>query len=217
MGLDMREPFDLFANSSNPEESDDISEDEEELNDTDCGVNDEISEDEEELNDTDARVNEDISDFEDDEKETSFETTSKETNTQSNPGSDTMNCSQCDSSFDCKDDLKIHLGEVHMEDELLRMLGKIFPEGSDKCADCGHEIDSEYVKQEHIMLEHAWPTLVANVEEIEGAGKGKNAEESDIEEEKVEGNKAEENDMEEKEDADQNDEESDKEENEDDL
>jgi len=109
------------------------------------------------------------------------------------------------------------LGEVHMEDELRRMLGKIFPEGSDKCADCGHEIDSEYVKQEHIMLEHAWPTLVANVEEIEGAGKGKNAEESDIEEEKVEGKKAEENDMEEKEDADKNDEKSDKEENEDDL
>jgi len=84
------------------------------------------------------------------------------------------------------------LGEVHMEDELRRMLGKIFPEGSDKCADCGEQIDSEYVKQEHIMLEHAWPMLVANVKEIEGASEGKKAEESDIEEKEDLGKKEEE-------------------------
>jgi len=78
------------------------------------------------------------------------------------------------------------LGEVHMEDELRRMLGKIFPEGSDKCADCGEEIDSEYVKQEHIMLEHAWTMLVANVEEIVRAGEGKEEDKSDTEEKEEE-------------------------------
>jgi len=82
-------------------------------------------------------------------------------------------CSECGMDFgevseDTKDEVSIHIGEIHSEVELLTEFSKLFPGGSNKCGGCDLEVNGEYVQKEHIMLEHPWPMLKATVEEIIG-------------------------------------------------
>jgi len=78
-------------------------------------------------------------------------------------------CPDCGMDFgdeDTKEELLIHIGEIHSEVELLAEFIKVFPGGSNKCGECGLEVNGEYVQKEHIMLQHPWPMLKATVEEI---------------------------------------------------
>ena len=54
-----------------------------------------------------------------------------------------------------------------MEDQLLTELFLTFPGGdlSLTCVGCGEECGSDYVKKEHILLSHPWPSLKAEVDE----------------------------------------------------
>ena len=70
-------------------------------------------------------------------------------------------CSLCDFMFLSKEELRIHIGEVHLDKELEAQLVKIFPAGcEDKCDQCGQIVETEYVKKEHILVEHPWTALV---------------------------------------------------------
>ena len=74
-------------------------------------------------------------------------------------------CHLCDSMSSTKDELRIHIGEVHLEEQLESELLKIFPRGcKDKCAECGQRVEAEYVKKEHILTEHPWTGLIELVE-----------------------------------------------------
>jgi len=74
-------------------------------------------------------------------------------------------CHLCDSMSSTKDELRIHIGEVHLEEQLESELLKIFPRGcKDKCAKCGQRVEAEYVKKEHILTEHPWTGLIELVE-----------------------------------------------------
>ena len=74
-------------------------------------------------------------------------------------------CHLCDSMSSTKDELRIHIGEVHLEEQLESELLKIFPRGCEvKCAKCGQRVEAEYVKKEHILTEHPWTGLIELVE-----------------------------------------------------
>jgi uncharacterized C2H2 Zn-finger protein len=77
-----------------------------------------------------------------------------------------LECPQCDTEFADNSDMRIHLGEVHMEEELCDHVLKMFPDGSDTCSECGDVWcnEGEYVKKEHVLMEHPWPGLVRQVE-----------------------------------------------------
>eukprot|EP00092_Neocalanus_flemingeri_P017347 GFUD01018762.1.p1 GENE.GFUD01018762.1~~GFUD01018762.1.p1 ORF type:complete len:485 (+),score=126.29 GFUD01018762.1:18-1472(+) len=80
-------------------------------------------------------------------------------------------CPQCGMNFgeiseDTKEEIYIHMGEIHSEEELLAECYKVFPDGSNKCEVCNLEVNSDYVKKEHIMLTHPWPMLKATVDEL---------------------------------------------------
>ena len=78
-----------------------------------------------------------------------------------------LDCGQCGTTFEEKDELRIHIGEVHMEEQLLTELFLTFPGGalSLTCVGCGEECSSDYEKREHILLSHPWPSLRAEVDE----------------------------------------------------
>merc|ERR1719222_479312 len=81
--------------------------------------------------------------------------------------------------FLSKDDLRIHIGEVHLDKELEVQLMKIFPTGAkDKCGQCGQTVETEYVKKEHILVEHPWKTLI---ELVSNKNKKKNVEAAQLE------------------------------------
>ena len=88
-----------------------------------------------------------------------------------------LECDQCGTKFEDKDSLKIHIGEVHMEQQLLTELFLTFPGGtlSLTCVGCGEECGSDYEKKEHILLNHPWPSLKAQAEEIVEASAEKGA------------------------------------------
>jgi len=82
-----------------------------------------------------------------------------------------IKCPECD--LDCgqvnensKDELLIHVGEIHGEPELLAEFKRAFVTGSNRCGYCGVELCGEYVQKEHILLVHPWPMLKATVEEV---------------------------------------------------
>ena len=79
-----------------------------------------------------------------------------------------LECDQCGTGFEEQEGLKIHIGEVHMEQQLLTELFLTFPGGAHSltCVGCGEECGSDYEKREHIILSHAWPSLKAQVDEI---------------------------------------------------
>ena len=86
-------------------------------------------------------------------------------------GSTSLKCIQCEMDFgevseDSKDELSIHIGEIHSEVELLAEFYKIFPAGSNICRECGYKVSGEYVQKEHIILHHPWPLLRSTVEEL---------------------------------------------------
>ena len=89
-----------------------------------------------------------------------------------------LECDQCGTSFEEKDGLKIHIGEVHMEQQLLTELFLTFPGGahSPTCVGCGEECGSGYEQKEHILLSHPWPSLKAQVDEIMATFSEKRAE-----------------------------------------
>ena len=83
-----------------------------------------------------------------------------------------LNCFLCGTTFEDKDELKIHIGlqfgAVHMVEQLLTELFIPFTAGgalSAICVRCGEECRSDYEKKEHILLSHPWPFLRAEVEE----------------------------------------------------
>jgi len=77
-------------------------------------------------------------------------------------------CPECDMVLSDSEEFRFHMGEVHMEEELEAVVGKIFPGGQEKCTKCGEEVESEYVKKEHIMAQHAWPALAAVLQDVAG-------------------------------------------------
>ena len=71
-------------------------------------------------------------------------------------------CPKCSTEVLTEEMMSIHIGEIHMEQELADQLIKVFPdslEGSicDKCDEIFG--DSEYEKKEHILLRHPWVGL----------------------------------------------------------
>ena len=85
-------------------------------------------------------------------------------------------CPKCSTTFEdvsqeCQEDMRIHLGEAHidfMEDEMSHMLDQVFPDETSKCEKCGKMFMVEYQKTEHLMIEHPWPMLIDFVEQIVG-------------------------------------------------
>ena len=62
-----------------------------------------------------------------------------------------LNCFLCGTTFEDKDELKIHIGAVHMEEQLLTELFITFTAGgalSAICVGCGEECRSDYEKKE---------------------------------------------------------------------
>ena len=85
--------------------------------------------------------------------------------------SSSLKCPYCDMDYgaledDAKDELSIHIGEIHSEPELMAEFRRTFPSCSDKCLDCGVKVGGEYVQKEHILLQHPWPMLKATVDEV---------------------------------------------------
>ena len=79
-----------------------------------------------------------------------------------------LDCLLCGTTVVGKDKLKIHIGAVHMEEQLLTKLVITFPAGgafSAICVECGEKCSSDYEKKEHILLSHPWSFLRAEVEE----------------------------------------------------
>jgi len=68
-------------------------------------------------------------------------------------------------SDDAKNELYIHIGEIHSEPELLAEYRKAFPNNCNSCQFCGEKVHGDYVQKEHILLQHPWPTLSAMVGE----------------------------------------------------
>lgn len=72
-----------------------------------------------------------------------------------------IECEVCGTAFEKSEEVRIHIGEVHMDEDLLCELFKVFPGNATKCKECGDECGSEYEKKEHILLQHPWPLLKA--------------------------------------------------------
>ena len=87
-----------------------------------------------------------------------------EENLVSAPEEPSPKCLLCDCLFLSKEELRIHIGEVHLDKQLEAQMLKIFPTGcEDKCGVCGQTVETEYVKKEHILVEHPWTTLIEQV------------------------------------------------------
>jgi len=85
--------------------------------------------------------------------------------------SSSLKCPYCDMDYgalneDAKEELSIHIGEIHSEPELMAEFSRTFPSSSNECEDCGAKVGGEYVQKEHILLQHPWPMLKATVEEV---------------------------------------------------
>ena len=80
-----------------------------------------------------------------------------------------FNCDECGTSFTEKEDMSIHIGEVHMEEELLTWLAVFFPVGSIECSVCQEATESEYEKKEHTIIKHPWPLLMTALGDKETA------------------------------------------------
>ena len=78
-----------------------------------------------------------------------------------------IECEICGHTFRNSDEAGIHIGVVHLEDELLWKLIKFFPAGNLNCNACGEECGSEFEKKEHILLKHPWSTLKENEKKYE--------------------------------------------------
>ena len=50
---------------------------------------------------------------------------------------------------DAKDELSIHIGEIHSEPELMAEFCRTFPSDSNECVECGVKVGGEYVQKEH--------------------------------------------------------------------
>ena len=75
-------------------------------------------------------------------------------------------CPTCSTEVLTKEMMIIHVGEVHMEQELADQLIKIFPDSltGSMCDKCGKIFDeSEYEKREHILLTHPWVGLTESI------------------------------------------------------
>ena len=85
-------------------------------------------------------------------------------------GSD-FKCAGCGTQFEERASLRLHIGEVHMEEEELEVqLSEAFPGGTFTCALCEEKCDSDYQMKEHIMLHHPCASLEALVVESEQVG-----------------------------------------------
>ena len=80
-------------------------------------------------------------------------------------------CAGCGTHFEERASLRVHIGEVHLEEEELEVqLSEAFPGGTFNCALCEEKCGSDYQMKEHIMLHHPWTSLEALVVESEKEG-----------------------------------------------
>ena len=78
-----------------------------------------------------------------------------------------VKCLYCDMRFldtegsGANESVRIHLGEVHMEEELLKAVEDRFgKEGKSDCYDCpGIRLDTSYLRREHLLEAHPWLQL----------------------------------------------------------
>ena len=66
-----------------------------------------------------------------------------------------------DTDSGLNESVRIHLGEVHMEEELLKAIEDRFgKEGKSDCFDCpGIRLDTSYLRREHLLEAHPWLQL----------------------------------------------------------
>ena len=77
-----------------------------------------------------------------------------------------VKCPYCELRFletdsGVRESVRIHLGEVHMEKELMRAVDDRFgKEGKSDCTDCpGIRLDTNYLRREHLLEAHPWVQL----------------------------------------------------------
>ena len=91
-------------------------------------------------------------------------------------------CKVCGTSFMGSEDARIHIGEVHMEEELALELLTVFPGGIFNCKACGEDCGSEYEKKEHILVNHPW----AKLKSLADGEKGEHVEKESEKEKEIE-------------------------------
>merc|ERR1712129_323339 len=77
------------------------------------------------------------------------------------------NFPECESEFggsSQKEELTIHMGEVHMEEYLEREVEQVFLDA--KRENCDDMLETDYLKKEHILLKHPWKELTEKVDGI---------------------------------------------------
>ena len=75
-------------------------------------------------------------------------------------------CGLCKTVFSDRDDLLLHIGEVHSERAGLRgQLEASFTEG--QCLQCGVRVEGEFRMMEHIVVRHPWPLLLRIVKDCD--------------------------------------------------
>ena len=60
-------------------------------------------------------------------------------------------CPQCGTTTT---ELLLHLSEVHLEEDLVEEMLKVFPKNCDICVKCGKVFNNDYEKKEHTSLHH---------------------------------------------------------------
>ena len=92
-------------------------------------------------------------------------------------------CILCGYLVLASEDLNMHIGEVHLEQQLGFQVSNLFPSDCrNKCVECGEIISTEYVKKEHIVVKHPWDQLL----QMATTGKAHSGEELEGKRRKVE-------------------------------
>ena len=85
-------------------------------------------------------------------------------------GASDVECPYCDTLFDTssssRNDITVHVGSCHFEEELLNEKSKLFPLHAKKCIACGETLFKTDEKKEHILKVHPWDSLTLAVSKI---------------------------------------------------
>ena len=80
-------------------------------------------------------------------------------------------CTFCGTTSMGREEMRIHIGNVHLEKELMIAVVQLFPNEIVNCKACGQECGSGYERREHLMVNHPWSGLEVKVLSSEkGAG-----------------------------------------------
>ena len=104
-------------------------------------------------------------------------------NIMSTDNTETVLCPECNFTTpisEGKDELYLHIAEIHMEDELLSEVFRVFSGGGNKCAECHEEVEAEYEMKEHIIIKHQWPMLTAVVEQAYAGVEEKKSDDDEV-------------------------------------